>query len=151
VKRHPDGNAWSCPGLPGYPIYFAEGDLRTFVSYGPAPEKRRAASQTPPPFNSILRGKPERATVEWRTRPAKGKALPHATILRYFVTKDRKKGQILVVSKVSDTESCHVAYIDALAEPAAIALARRIADEVAPKFDCSKEPTREGAKGKSPL
>jgi hypothetical protein len=32
VKRHSDGNTWSCNGLAGYPLYYAEGDLRTFVS-----------------------------------------------------------------------------------------------------------------------
>src|SRR5262245_32004213 len=37
VKRHRDGNAWECPGLPGFPVYIAEGDLRQFVSVGTNP------------------------------------------------------------------------------------------------------------------
>src|SRR5262245_51022359 len=53
VKHHRDGGAWRCDGLPGFPVYVAEGDLRQFVSVGEAPEKRRAATQTLGPFNSI--------------------------------------------------------------------------------------------------
>ena len=34
IKRHRDGGAWRCDGLPGYPVYVAEGDLRQFVSVG---------------------------------------------------------------------------------------------------------------------
>ncbi|WP_410959428.1 hypothetical protein, partial [Salmonella sp. SAL4433] len=42
IKRHRDGNAWECEGLPGFPVYIAEGDLRQFVSLGARPEQRRA-------------------------------------------------------------------------------------------------------------
>ena len=28
VKRHREGNAWECAGLPGFPVYVAEGDAR---------------------------------------------------------------------------------------------------------------------------
>jgi len=56
-----------------------------------------------------------------------------------------------VVSKVSDTEACHVAYIDALANPDAIAMARQIADRQAKGFDCRQEPRTEGATGRSPM
>src|SRR5262249_44714849 len=54
IKHHRDGGAWRCEGLPGFPVYVAEGDLRQFVSVGAAPEKRRAATQTLGPFNSIF-------------------------------------------------------------------------------------------------
>jgi hypothetical protein len=55
------------------------------------------------------------------------------------------------VSKVSETETCHVAYIDALANPDAIALARQIADKQAKSFDCRQQPHTEGATGRSPM
>lgn len=142
VKRHQDGNTWSCPGLPGFPVSYAEGDLRSFVSYGPDATKRRAATQTLGPFNSIFKGKLDRATVEWRIGP-RGKLIPHATILRYFTDAEGRKGETLVVTKVTASEACHVAYIDALSGRGAMALARRIADEIAPTFDCSKEPRKE--------
>src|SRR5258705_2184500 len=28
LKRHRDGDAWRCEGLPGYPVYVAQGELR---------------------------------------------------------------------------------------------------------------------------
>jgi hypothetical protein len=58
---------------------------------------------------------------------------------------------VLVVSKVSATETCHVAHIDALANSDAITLARFVADTRAKTFDCSHEPHAEGATGKSPM
>jgi hypothetical protein len=57
----------------------------------------------------------------------------------------------VVVTRVTDTEACHVAYIDALANPDPIILARRIADEQARAFNCLSEPSRIGATGKSPM
>ena len=61
VKRHRDGNAWECLGLPGFPVYIAEGDLRHFVSVGVSPQTRRAAKQTLGPFNSIFEAGSNRA------------------------------------------------------------------------------------------
>jgi hypothetical protein len=58
---------------------------------------------------------------------------------------------VLVVSKVSDAETCHVAYIDALANKDAIALARHVADKQSKSFDCSREPRTEGVTGRSPM
>ena len=147
LKRHPDGNAYRCPGLPGYPIYFAEGDLRAFVSFGPDGEKRRAAEQTLGPFNSPFDKAHPRATVEWRVRTSGGRAVPHATILRYFVSRDGKRSEAIVVTRIGERDACHVAYIDAVANKDAIASARRIADETAPGFDCKAEPRIEGAPG----
>jgi hypothetical protein len=148
TKRHADGNAYECAGLAGYPVYFAEGDLRTFVAFGAKPAARRAATQTLGAFNTPFEGKKRRATIEWRVPPNTAVPAPYAAIVRYFVSRDGVKGEALVVSKVSATESCHVAYIDAKANADAIMVARRIADEVAPRFDCAKEPTIEGVRGK---
>jgi hypothetical protein len=52
---------------------------------------------------------------------------------------------------VGPADSCHVAYIDALANSDAIALARQVADVEAKAFDCRQEPRAEGAGGKSPM
>lgn len=151
TSRHPDGGAWLCKGLDGYPVYIAEGDLRTFVSVGRQPEKRRAAQQTLGAFNSLFKGKSQRATLEWRFVRRDGKILPFATIQRYFTRNDNGAGQVLVITKVTAAEDCHVAHIDALANPDAIALARDVADNVARSFDCKAEPKRIGKQGFSPM
>lgn len=151
VKRHKDGNTWSCRGLEGYAVQIAEGDLRTFVSAGPAAASVRAATQTLGPFNSIFQGKSRRATVEWRFTRRNGRPVPYATILRYFTGSDDAKGEVLVVAKVAPKEGCHVAYVDALANPDAIALAREAADSRARTFDCKTEPAAVGASGRSPI
>jgi hypothetical protein len=150
LKHHHDGDTWRCAGLPGYPILVAEGDLRFYLSFGHGAEKRRAAEQTLPSFNTPFADRRNRATVEWRFETRDDKPVPYAAIVRYFTALDGVKGEVLVVSRVTATEACHVAYIDALATPEAIVLARRIADERARRFDCREEPRREGATGKGP-
>jgi hypothetical protein len=151
IKRSRDGGAWRCDGLPGYPVYIAEGDLRHFVSAGADPEKRRAAMQTLGPFNSIFERGSQRATIEWRFDRRGERQLPYAIIVRFHTSLEGRRGDVLVVSKVGPSESCHMAYIDALANEDAIALARRIADERARAFDCRQEPRAEGATGRSPM
>jgi hypothetical protein len=151
LKAHPDGTSWRCPGLPGYPVYVAEGDLRTFVSVGAGAEKRRAAEQTLGPFNTIFAAGSRRATLEWRFNRKGGALVPYATILRYYTKNDTDRGEVLVVTKVSPAQTCQVAYIDALATPEPMVLAHRIADETARSFDCGKEPATAGTKGKTPL
>ncbi len=154
-----EGGAWWCPGLKGYKLYFAEGDLRTMIAYGKKAQEQRAATQTLGRFNSIfVDDKTERATMEWRMRYQKGKWVPFATILRYHTYDGDQdppvRGQVLVVAKVgprAGTDACHVAYIDALANPDANALAQRAADEKAEGFDCTKEPEVVGLTGKSPM
>lgn len=147
LKKHPDGNSYECPGLPGYPVYFAEGDHRTFLSFGPGANKRRAAEQTLGPFNTPFEKAQRRTTIEWRFIMRGEKAVPYAAIVRYFVTRDTRHGEALVVTRIGERDACHVAYIDAKANPEAIVMARRLADEAAPKFDCAKEPAIEGARG----
>lgn len=152
LKKHHDGYAWRCRGLTGYPIYVAEGDLRYYVSVGNDAEKRRAAGQTLIPFNTIFKGDASRTAIEWRFTTPEGRTVPYATIVRYFTSNDSGgNGQVFVVTRVTATETCHVAYVDALANEDAIKIARRIADERALKFDCKSQPTVEGATGKSPM
>jgi hypothetical protein len=151
LKKDTDGARWLCKGLPGYPVYVAEGDLRMFVSIGPKPETRRAAHQTLRAFNSLFTGKTSRATMEWRFVKVGRRDVPYATILRYQTANDTAKGQILVVTKVSPTQSCQIAFIDAIANPDAIEIARKVADETAREFDCATDPKSVGEVGKSPL
>jgi hypothetical protein len=151
LKRHGDGDAWRCQGLPGYPVYVAEDALRQFVSTGKDAEHRRAATQTLQPFNTIFDGGNGRATIEWRFERRGEGQIPYATIVRYHTSGQGRRGDVLVISKVTPRETCHVAYVDALANSNAIALARRIADAEARIFDCSQEPRAVGAQGKSPM
>ncbi len=151
LKTHPDGSAWRCRGLPGYPVYIAEGDLRTFMSVGANAEKRRAAEQTLGPFNTIFPAGSRRATLEWRFDRKGTEVIPYATIPRYYTKNDTGLGEVIVVTKVSPAQTCQMAYIDALATPDPIVLAHKIADETARSFDCRKEPATAGPTGKSPL
>jgi hypothetical protein len=151
ISRHKDGGAWRCPGLRGYPVYFAEGDLRHFLAFGPNPEKRRSATQTLGPFNSIFQGL-RRPTIEWRVeRLVNGRIVPFATIVRYYTDRDGEKGEVLVVTKVDARQSCQLALIDARADANAMATARAWAIAEARKRSCPDAPEVVGAKGKSPL
>jgi hypothetical protein len=151
VKRHRDGGAWLCQGLAGMPVYVAEGDLRHFLSVGENAPKRRAATQTLGAFNTIFENRSDRATIEWRFDRRGDRQIPYAIIVRFHTSQEGRKGDVLVVSKVSPTETCHVAYIDALANQDAITLARFVADNQAKVFDCRDEPRAEGATGRSPM
>ena len=151
VERHQDGNTWTCAGLPAFPVYIAEGDLRTYMAFGRNAKKHRAASQTLAPFNSVFDAAGKRATVEWRFTRRNERDEPYATIVSYTTQNDSGRGRVLVVTKVTPRQSCHVAYIDAVANPDAIAWARRVADNDARAFDCKSEPQVVGATGKSPM
>jgi hypothetical protein len=151
IKRHPDGNTWRCNGLRGYPVVYAEGDLRAFVSFGPDGLKRQAMRQTLRPFNTIFDGAGSRATVEWRFRRIANADVPYATIMRVFTSTESVKGEILVVTKVSAKDACHMAYIDAKANPEPMAIARSAADEMAADWSCASEPKVIGASSKSQL
>ncbi|MHB1101961.1 MAG: hypothetical protein ACYC0C_04095 [Devosia sp.] len=130
------GARWACPGYKGIPVMIAEGDLRFFVSYGLKSTEEKAAEQTLPPFNYLG------PRIEWRVSNMDGQWKPFATILRFFTSREEgeDESQVLVVTKVEEGATCHVAYIDALANPGANELARATADEKAPDFDCAGEP-----------
>lgn len=138
---------WRCSGPNGYPIHVGEGDLRYFLGYGPNASNQRVNRQTLRPFNRI------HDTLELRYR--EGAETPYASILRYFTHRgggeDKPEGQVLVVTKIDGPRACHVAYVDALANPNANRLARQAADE-AEDFNCeSDEPEIVGKSGKSPM
>jgi hypothetical protein len=151
IKRGGNGGAWHCPGLPGVPVYVAADHGRQFVSAGSNAKTRRAARQTLGAFNSIFTSGSERATIEWRFDRRGEQQVPYAMIIRFHTKREGVDGEVLVVYKVSATETCHAAHIDALANDNAIALARAIADAKAKIFDCRRGPGREGAIGRSPM
>jgi hypothetical protein len=151
VKRQRDGGAWICPGLPRFPVYIAEADRRQFLSFGRNAETHRAASQTLAAFNTLFDEGRSRPTIEWRFVRREGRDVPYAAIVRYITGGGAGRGRVLIVSKVGEAQSCHVAYIDALANPEAIGLAREVADKEARAFDCGQQPRQVGATGKSPM
>lgn len=145
------GVALKCEGLKGYPVYAKEGDLRQSVSFGPINKAYiDGAFESFTPFNRTG------AKVEWRLA-ASGK--PVSAILRYFLenpdpntgaSNPKLEGQVLVVSRVAqeDGRSCVAGYVDALANPNANELARKIADEIAPSFACGGDtPVYHGERG----
>ena len=127
------GASWSCPGYKGYPLRVSEGDLRYSLDYGFNIAANQNGSQTLPPFNHLG------PKLEWRLSNAAGRWLPIATIVRYFTADSETgedKGQVLVVTQLVEGNTCHVAYVDALANKDANELARKAADESG-DFDCA--------------
>lgn len=145
------GPAWRCDGLPGFPVYVANGPHRVYVSVGADADKRRAARQTLTSYNTVFEKGGRRATIEWRFVVRDGQPVPYATIVRYFTHGTTGHGEVLVVMRVADDEVCHVAYVDALANLDAMVLARRIADQDARARPCPDEPAVQGARGRSPM
>jgi hypothetical protein len=127
------GASWACPGYKGYPLMVTEGDLRYSLIYGFG--AKAADGQTLPPFNTLG------PKIEWRLSNDLGRWMPVATIVRYH-TADAEtgedKGQVLVVTQLVEGQTCHIAYIDALANPNANALAQQAAD-TSGKFDCAND------------
>ena len=125
------GASWACPGYKGYPLMVTEGDLRFSLIYGFG--AKAGDGQTLPPFNR------PGETLEWRLSNDLGRWMPIATIIRYHTADPETgedKGQVLVVTQLVEGNSCHIAYIDALANKNANELAREAADK-AGAFDCA--------------
>ena len=129
-----------CPGKAGLGVLISEDDLREIVSVG---RNRSAAAKEPAaevwfaPFNSTTN------TVEWRAVNGK----PFAIIQRWHIAdnSDQDKDSrpiakpMLAVTRLPPGEVCHVAYIDAQANPNPNELARKAADELARNFKCGKD------------
>ena len=126
-----------CPGKDGLIVLISEDDLREAVSVG---RNRLGASREPAaqswfgPFNSTTN------TVEWRS--ANGR--PFAIIQRWHIADNAdqdKNGRpiakpMLAVTRLPPGAVCHVAYVDAQANPNPNELARKAADEFARNFKC---------------
>ena len=129
------GVSWSCPGYKGFPLLVQEGDLRFSLGYGFDAKENSVGFQTLPPFNYLG------AKLEWRLSNALGRWFPIATIVRYYTADPETgedKGQVLVVTQIAQGNSCHIAYVDALANKNANELARQAADK-AGNFDCAND------------
>jgi hypothetical protein len=125
---------FECKGYKDYAVSFAEGDLRSFVSFGKQPGDHCAATQTFGGFNTV--GK----KIEWRLK----NGTPIATILRWTVAYDpedpTKKRSWLVVTKLEDGNSCHMGYVEG-GYPQANEKARWLADTGAETFSCKTSRT----------
>jgi hypothetical protein len=137
LKSNPDeGGSYlqRCAGHSGTAVFVAEGDLRTFVSYGWNAQAEIAASETFPFFNGVG------DTVEWRLRDGS----PVATILRWKIDggDGLPKGEVLVVTQLQEGNQCWIAQISATMNPDANMLARQAADELAGNFRCGDEMPR---------
>ncbi|MHB0768539.1 hypothetical protein [Bradyrhizobium sp. 5.13L] len=129
-----------CPGKDRLVVLIAEDDLREIVSVG---RNRKQAAEEPAanvwfaPFNS------SESTVEWRTAGEK----PLAIIQRWHIadnTDPDKQGRpktkaMLVVTRLPPGPVCHIAYVDAVANPTPNELARKAADDFARGFTCGKD------------
>jgi len=129
-----------CPGKNGLLVLIAEDDLREIVSVG---RSRKEAVEEPAakvwfaPFNS------SETTIEWRAAGGK----PFAIIQRWHIADNSdpdKQGRpntkaMLVVTRLPPGPVCHVAYVDAVANPTANELARKAADDFARGFTCGKD------------
>ena len=129
-----------CPGKAEYVVLISEDDLRETVSVG---RNRLGASKEPAaqtwfgPFNSTTN------TVEWRGIAGK----PFAIIQRWHIADNAdhdKEGRpiakpMLAVTRLPPGEVCHVAYVDAQANPNPNELARKAADELARHFKCGTD------------
>ena len=135
-----DSTIRACPGKGGLMVLISEDDLRETVSVG----RNRAAADREPaaktwfgPFNS------SEPTVEWRMKSGR----PFAIIQRWRIADiddEDKNGRpiakpILAVTRLPPGQVCHVAYIDAQANPNPNELARKAADEFARDFKCGKD------------
>ena len=151
ISNHKDGGAWICAGLRGYPVYFAEGDLRHMLAFGPQPQKRMSATQTLGAFNSVFQDK-QRPTIEWRVeQAANGRIVPFATIVRFHTSREGQTGDVLVITKVDAKQSCQLAVIDARANADAMVTARTWANAEAKKRSCPERPEVLGMPGKGPM
>jgi hypothetical protein len=144
-------DALECDGLPGYPVYVFEDTRKVYLSVGSNASASRAAQQTLAAANTVFEPGTKRTTVEWRFIIRDGKPVPYATIIRYFTGEGSQRGEVLVIMRIAGGEACHVAYVDALANPDAMVLAREAADVQGRSKSCPAKPAILGATGRSPL
>lgn len=140
-----------CAGRGGYPIEFAEGDLRQSVFFGHLGDwARKGHLESFGPFNHFG------GTVEWIVAGKVAKA----AIIRFIIENPNpetgspdkaSQGQVLVIHKVGqkgEGEACTVGYVDARANPDPNTLARKVAANDVRDFACRfNEPQWYGVKG----
>lgn len=136
----------ACAGAPGWSLYVTASEHGEAVAYASHDSVRSDWINVP--MRSLFGSFHD--VVEWRLH---GDA-PVATIHRYrHYTPAEAMGageaeqttHTLVVTALrngSEPAACPVAYVDASAIPDANTLARTLADDVAPGWDCGSEPAR---------
>lgn len=139
-KSPADQAAWLCPGHGKIQVKLEVADERMAVSYIGTAKEEGAKFETFPAFNDVYAGR-----IEWRLKA--GTAF--ATILRWNVMTQRDietakgptkpSGRILVVTRLGPGGSCHVGYVDAVANADANEIARALADENAQAFKCGTD------------
>jgi hypothetical protein len=145
-----DYGEWRCKGVNGMAVLVHAGDQRMTMSFGPRAKNEPAAGQTLQGFNDVYK-----ARIEWRfVREGRGRLRPFAAIVRWNTSvlddddtpgkagsalPKTVHGQVLVVTRLGPIGACHVGYVDALANPDANELARKIADERARTFRCDTD------------
>jgi len=128
-----------CPGWKGYPVIISTGDLRESLFYGFPPAGQALVWESFGPFNSTG------PKIEWRIETDGQKAVPIATIHRWFVSDPEdsvRKTEVLVVEKVGQLgvgDGCTVGLVVATGNAKANETARRIADETARDFSCGAD------------
>jgi hypothetical protein len=143
-KKNADDHASRiCRGKAGLVIFVSVDDLRETVSIG---RNRAEATREPAaqawfgPFSSAA------PRVEWRMAGS----LPFAIIQRWQIADQSDQDQtgrprdkaLLIVTRLAPGSVCHVAYVDASANPNADELARQAADESARSFACGTDPVK---------
>jgi hypothetical protein len=139
-KNADDQSSRICRGKAGRVVSVSIDDLRETVSVG---RDRTEAAKEPAaqawfgPFSSAA------PRIEWRMAGSE----PIAIIQRWQLADQSDEDQngrprdkaLLIVTRLSPGGVCHVAYVDAAANPNANELARQAADESARGFVCGKD------------
>jgi hypothetical protein len=139
-KTVDDNTTRICRGKVGLVVFVNEGDMRETISVG---HDKLAAGNEPAaqtwfgPSSTAVR------TIEWRMAGSE----PFAIIQRWRLADKGEAGKggraiekpMLVVTRLPPGPVCHVAYVDAMANPNADELARKAADELARDFKCGMD------------
>jgi hypothetical protein len=145
TDEYEGGASFVCSGYKGWPIHFAEGDLRQSIFFGHLgpwfmSDDGSSAFVSFGTFNYIGE------TVEWRLDD---KGIPFAAIIRFTLQTASDEGsaadskdnsQVLVVSTVGQPGigvACVAGMIDARLTPNANSVARAYADKSARRFNCA--------------
>jgi hypothetical protein len=141
-----------CDGYRGHPVIIYSADLRESIFYGFPP-----AGDLAPAWESFAAFNSAGPKIEWRIEKDGDRALPFATIHRWFVSNDpddpEQKTEVLVVAKVgqlAERDGCAVGLVVATGNPKANEMARKIADEQARDFACGAD-ERVVLSGEAPL
>lgn len=117
-------------------IYFLECDLHQALGFG-----------APKAFENFGAKNNMHNVIEWRS----DKGVISAAIVRFFINKPdsttfevtpESRGQILVIHRFAQTiddATCVVGLVDARANDDANRIARKVADDMAVKFDCATD------------